>query len=70
MQTKKVAKLVTIEDLEAKLKKLGLDKDLFVYRGIRDPDKGWKYFIHDSNWYPTNRATFESYSAVVPSRSL
>lgn len=69
-QAEKVTKPVTIEDLETKLKKLGLDTDLFVCRVIRDPDKGWKYIIHDINWYPKNRATFESYSVAATSRVL
>lgn len=69
-QVKKNEKPVTIEDLEAKLKKLGLDKDLFVCRRIRDPDKGWKYIIHDIDWFPVNRAIFESYSSLAVSRKM
>lgn len=37
---KKPTEQLTIKDLEAKLKKLGLDTDLFVRKVIRDPDKG------------------------------
>lgn len=67
---KRQTKQLTIKDLEAKLKQLGLDKDLFVRIAIRNPDKPKKYIIHDINWYPANRAIFESTSPLAVSRKV
>mgnify|MGYP000246920805 CR=1 FL=1 len=67
---KKSADKLTIVDLEAKIKKLGLDKDLFVRVAISNPDKPQKYIIHDLDWNFQKPATFESVSAIAVSRKL
>lgn len=67
---KKPAKQLTIEDLEAKIKELGLDKDLFVCVGLRNPDRPQKYIIHDTKWNHHIPGIFESTSAIAVSRKL
>ena len=67
---KKSADKLTVVDLEAKIKKLGLDKDLFIRVAIRNPDKPQKYIIHDLDWNFQKPATFESVSAIAVSRKL
>jgi hypothetical protein len=74
LRTGKHAEPLTIEDLEAKLKKLGLDKDLFVRYAFsfnkNDDTLQKSYIIHDANWSMCTEPTFRSKSALLVSRQL
>lgn len=67
---KKSVKKLTIEDLEAKIKQLGLDKDLLVTVTAWRLDKPQEYTVYDVNWNLLKPAIFKSKSAIAVSRKL
>lgn len=67
---KKSVKKLTIEDLEAKIKQLGLDKDLLVTVTAWRLDKPQEYTVYDINWNLLKPAIFKSKSAIAVSRKL
>lgn len=67
---KKSAKQLAIEDLEAKVKQLGLDKDLFVTVTAVRSDKPQEYAVHNIDWNLPKPTIFKSKSAIAVSRKL
>ena len=67
---KKSVKKLTIEDIEAKIKQLGLDKDLLVTVTAWRLDKPQEYTVYDINWNLLKPAIFKSKSAIAVSRKL
>lgn len=67
---KKSAKKLTIEDLEAKIKQLGLGKDLFITATVARPDKPQEYAVHNIDWNLPKPTIFKSKSAIAVSRKL